>query len=114
MLLVDTSVWVDHLRKGDDALVSALEQDAVVIHPHVVGELALGNFKDRLAVLALLRNLPQAIVATNERGDLWPIVQARWPYVLPSCRPLAVVLPIGSIGRSDGDPFILVVPSANL
>lgn len=66
MLLVDTSVWVDHLRRGDDALVSALEHDAVVMHPHVVGELALGNLKDRFAVLALLRNLPQAVVATDD------------------------------------------------
>jgi len=66
ILLVDTSVWVDHLRKGDDALVSALKHDAVVMHPHVVGELALGSLKDRFAVLALLRNLPQAIVATDD------------------------------------------------
>ena len=66
MLLVDTSVWVDHLRIGDDALVSALKHDVVVIHPHVIGELALGNLKDRFAVLALLRSLPQAVVATDD------------------------------------------------
>ena len=66
MLLVDTSVWIDHLRIGDDALVSALKHDVVVIHPHVIGELALGNLKDRFAVLALLRSLPQAVVATDD------------------------------------------------
>jgi predicted nucleic acid-binding protein len=66
MFLVDTSVWVDHLRTGDDALVSALEHDAVVMHPHVIGELDLGNLNDRFAVLALLRNLPQAVVATDD------------------------------------------------
>ena len=66
MLLVDTSVWIDHLRKGDEALVEALENDAVIMHPHVLGELALGNLKDRSAVLSLLRNLPEAVVATDD------------------------------------------------
>lgn len=66
MFLVDISVWVDHLRKGDGALVSALQHDAVVTHSHVIGELALGNLKDRFAVLALLRNLPKAVVANDD------------------------------------------------
>ena len=66
MILVDTSVWIDHLRKGNEALVSALEHDAVSMHPHVIGELALGNLKDRFAILALLRNLPRAVVATDD------------------------------------------------
>ena len=66
MLLVDTSVWIDHLRKGDEALAEALENDAVIMHPHVLGELALGNLKDRSAVLSLLRNLPEAVVATDD------------------------------------------------
>ena len=65
MLLVDISVWVNHLRKGDGKLASALEHDAVVMHPHVIGELALGNLKDRIA-LALLRNLPKTVVATDD------------------------------------------------
>lgn len=65
MLLVDTSVWINYLRKGDDVLAEALQNDAVVMHPHVIAELALENLKDRLAVLSLLRNLPQAVVATD-------------------------------------------------
>lgn len=65
MLLVDTSVWINYLRKGDDLLAEALQNDAVVMHPHVIGELALGNLKDRFTVLSLLRNLPQAVVATD-------------------------------------------------
>lgn len=65
MLLVDTSVWIDHLRKGDDVLVQALRNDTVIMHPHVLGELALGNLKDRSSVLSLLRNLPEAVVATD-------------------------------------------------
>ena len=66
MLLVDTSVWIDHLRKGDDALAEALQDNLVIMHPHVFGELALGNLKDRSTVLSLLRNLPEAIVATDD------------------------------------------------
>lgn len=66
MLLVDTSVWIDHLRKGDAALAKALLNDLVITHPHVLGELALGNLKDRSAVLILLRNLPEAVVATDD------------------------------------------------
>ena len=66
MLLVDTSVWIDHLRKGDDALADALHNNMVIMHPHVLGELALGNLKNRSAVLSLLRNLPEAVVATDD------------------------------------------------
>ncbi len=66
MLLVDTSVWIDHLRKGDSALAEALENDAVIMHPHIIGELALGNLKDRFAVLSLLRNLTEAVLATDD------------------------------------------------
>ena len=66
MLLVDTSVWIDHLRKGDNALADALQDNLVIMHPHVLGELALGNLKDRSAVLSLLQNLPEAVVATDE------------------------------------------------
>lgn len=66
MLLVDTSVWIDHLRKGDGALAEALQDNIVIMHPHVLGELALGSLKDRSAVLSLLRNLPEAVVATDD------------------------------------------------
>lgn len=66
MTLVDTSVWVDHLRGGDAALVALLEQSAVVMHPFVVGELACGSLQDRSAVLGLLRGLPAAVMATDD------------------------------------------------
>jgi hypothetical protein len=65
MILVDTSVWVDHLRSNDPALVRALEAGIVVTHPFVVGELACGNLKNRSEVLALLQELPAAPVATD-------------------------------------------------
>ena len=63
MILVDTSVWVDHLRAGDARLACLLEDNAVVIHPFVVGEIACGNLVDRGLMLDLLQHLPVAEVA---------------------------------------------------
>jgi predicted nucleic acid-binding protein len=65
MILVDTSVWIEHLRKGMPSLAGALEQGAVLTHPFVVGELACGNLKNRDEVLQLLGDLPEAPVATD-------------------------------------------------
>lgn len=65
MILVDTSVWVDHLRRGAPALAAALERGSVLMHPFVLGELACGNLKNRRAVLGLLGELPGAPVATD-------------------------------------------------
>lgn len=58
MTLVDTSVWVDHLRNGNDALTELLLMDKVACHPMVIGELACGNLKRRKEILALLQALP--------------------------------------------------------
>ena len=66
MLLVDTSVWVDHLNGRDTSLADALDSGRVLIHPHVLGEIALGSLKTRSTVLALLANLPKAEVATDD------------------------------------------------
>jgi predicted nucleic acid-binding protein len=63
MILVDTSIWVDHLRQGDARLKRLLEAGQVVIHPFVVGELALGNLRQRNLVLSSLRDLPHAVSA---------------------------------------------------
>ena len=65
MILVDTSVWVDHLRDGTPALAAALEQCRVLTHPFVLGELACGNLKNRGEVLQLLGELPAAPMATD-------------------------------------------------
>ncbi len=65
MILVDTSVWIDHLRAGDDALAALLESGRVLVHPFVICELALGNLRQRDLVLGSLRDLPQASVATD-------------------------------------------------
>lgn len=64
MILVDTSVWVDHLRDGDPALAALLARGEVLAHPWVTGELALGHLRRRAEILGLLRQLPQAAVAT--------------------------------------------------
>ena len=66
MILVDTSVWVDHLRAGNDGLTALLTRGEVLGHPFVMGELALGNLRRRDAVLSDLRDLPQAVVASDE------------------------------------------------
>lgn len=58
MILVDTSVWVDHLRNGNDTLAELLFKDEVSCHPMVIGELACGNLKRRKELLALLHALP--------------------------------------------------------
>jgi len=63
VILVDTSVWIDHLRKGDARLVQRLEAGLVMSHPFVIGELALGSLRQRSTLLAALRDLPQASVA---------------------------------------------------
>ena len=65
MILVDTSVWIDHLRQGDAELADALQQGRVAIHPFVVGELACGNLRARAEVLVLLQALPSLPVATS-------------------------------------------------
>lgn len=66
MTLVDTSVWVDHLRRRDARLKTLLETGQVVVHPFIVGELALGNLRQRNVVLSALRDLPHAVSARNE------------------------------------------------
>ena len=60
MILVDTSVWVDHLRRGNPGLRQILDADEVLCHPFVIGELACGQMKQRSQILSLLQALPQA------------------------------------------------------
>lgn len=66
MILVDTSVWVDHLRRGDRGLVDLLERSAVGMHPFVVGEIACGSLRDRGFILELLQDLPAVVVADHD------------------------------------------------
>lgn len=65
MILVDTSVWVDHFRFGEPGLITLLNREEVLTHPFVLGELACGNLRNRRETLHLLSRLPAALVATD-------------------------------------------------
>lgn len=65
MILVDTSVWINHFRFGEPKLVAALKENRVLMHPFVLGELACGNLKNRKTTLATLEDLPKAPTATD-------------------------------------------------
>jgi len=66
VVLVDTSVWVAHLRQGAIGLEALLHDGLVVCHPFIVGELACGNLQNRSEILSLLQRLPGAIRAGHE------------------------------------------------
>jgi hypothetical protein len=66
MILVDTSIWIDHLRRGDRQLAARLEAGDVVCHPFVIGELACGSLSRRHEILELLAALPRTGQATHE------------------------------------------------
>ncbi|MFZ3253225.1 MAG: PIN domain-containing protein [Syntrophales bacterium] len=68
MVLVDTSVWVSHLRDGNTELASLLNDGRVLSHPLIVGELACGNLKDRAVILSFLQLLPVCIKAAHEEA----------------------------------------------
>jgi len=65
MTIVDTSVWIDHLRHGDAVLSALLDEGMVLIHPFVIGEIASGTLRQRDVVLGHLRHLPEAPLATE-------------------------------------------------
>jgi predicted nucleic acid-binding protein len=71
MILVDTSVWINHLRNNDPHLVRLLTENSVLSHPFVRGELALGNLRQRKEILAALDNLPQAPVAFTDEVNVF-------------------------------------------
>jgi predicted nucleic acid-binding protein len=66
MVLVDTSVWVAHLRDGAVGLSRLLQEGRVACHPFIIGELGCGNLMRRWEILAHLQALPQAIRAEHE------------------------------------------------
>jgi predicted nucleic acid-binding protein len=66
MVLADTSIWIDHFRRGDRQLAQFLDRGDVVMHPFVVGELALGSVTKLTAMLHDLQNLPKAAVANAD------------------------------------------------
>lgn len=63
MILVDTSIWAEFLGRGEPTLARHLAASHVVMHPFVVGELAMGNLRDRAGTIEELQSLPQSMVA---------------------------------------------------
>jgi predicted nucleic acid-binding protein len=75
LILVDTSVWIDHLHRTDARLVALLSNSEVCTHPMVVGELALGSLRHHQTVLSLLDQLPALSVASH--GEVRHLIEAR-------------------------------------
>jgi predicted nucleic acid-binding protein len=67
-ILVDTSIWIDHLRSSDDLLVTLLNNHRVLMHSMIKGELACGHLRHRLQILTLLKHLPRAAEATRDEA----------------------------------------------
>ena len=76
MILADTSVWIDHLRSGDNGLAVLLEDNQIMMHPFVIGEMAPGNLNNHAGLVSKLQNLPMAPVA-NDPEVLFFIEQQR-------------------------------------
>ncbi len=94
MILLDSSVWIDHLAKSNDKVVEVLDTQEVVAHPFVIGELACGTMRQRelfLSQLALLPSLPMAshteCMTLLSANRLWGIGLS-WinVHLLASCR----------------------------
>jgi len=66
VILADTSIWIDHLRKRSGKLAALLDDGRVVCHPFVIGELACGNLRNRTEILSLLTALPSTTLAAHE------------------------------------------------
>ncbi len=75
MVLVDTSVWVSHLREKNDELSNLLNNAEVVCHPFIIGELACGNLKNRSTIIALLEALPTTRLVEHE--EILAFIEAR-------------------------------------
>jgi hypothetical protein len=80
LILVDTSIWIDHLRVGDRTLVERLEAGLVLTHPFVIGEIALGNLGNRAEILEALARLPAARPASD--SEVFELIERRRLYGL--------------------------------
>jgi predicted nucleic acid-binding protein len=80
LILADTSIWIDHLRSGNQEMRQHLIQGRIVIHPYIIAELALGSLQDRAKTLALLDLLPQLRVA--QMSEVRLMIEARRLYSL--------------------------------
>jgi predicted nucleic acid-binding protein len=80
LILADTSIWIDHLRSGNNEMRRHLGEGRIVIHPFIIAELALGSLRQRAKTLALLDLLPQVRVA--QMSEVRLLVETRRLYSL--------------------------------
>ncbi|WP_332693858.1 type II toxin-antitoxin system VapC family toxin [Bosea sp. (in: a-proteobacteria)] len=73
MIIPDTSIWIDHLRRSEERLIELLSGEQVLMHPFVTGEIALGSIARRSAVIEVLESLPQAPVAAH--GEAMALIE---------------------------------------
>ena len=66
MILADTSVWIEYVRSGEPAFASLLNAEQILVHPFVLGELAVGSLKDRARFIETLRDMPQSMIALDD------------------------------------------------
>ena len=78
MILADTSIWIDHLRSGNEQLRKHLNEGSIAIHPFIIAELALGSLQERVKTLALLDLLPRVRVA--QMNEVRVAIEARSLY----------------------------------
>ena len=74
-ILVDTSVWIKHLREGETSLAELLEEGLVVCHPFIIGELACGDLKNRHEIISLLNHLPSTDIL--DHSDIMGFIEYR-------------------------------------
>jgi predicted nucleic acid-binding protein len=75
LILADTAIWVDHLNRGDARMAALLEAEEIVLHPHVLGEIALGSLRNRAAILRDLAAMPFVTIA--EENEVLALIEQR-------------------------------------
>jgi len=75
VILADTSVWVRHLRQGDSVLTRLLDENLLLIHPFVIGELACGNLLQREEILSHFETLPAAKI--SEHDEVMQLIKSK-------------------------------------
>lgn len=73
MILADTSIWIDHLRTSNNVLIDLLGSSQILVHPYVVGEIAMGSLSNRIEIISLLNALP--MTHTAEHGEILHMVE---------------------------------------
>jgi predicted nucleic acid-binding protein len=76
VILLDTSVWIDHVSKRDDHLFGLFEEGKILIHPYMIGEVALGSLRDHDKIIASLIEMPRPTVASE--ADVLSLIRNRF------------------------------------